>query len=782
MPKQISSTYILTIAATAGALSTLGQAMVLRETATLFCGFEPAVGAVLAGWLFWVAVGGALGARLARGRADERLVAALAVLLGAALPATLLILRASRRLWDIPAGELPSITSMLGVAWTGAAPFCLLSGALFSLCWAAARPAVEPSRQSSAVYVAEALGAAVGGLAGFLTLLWGARLLDAALCAAWLAAIFSLLRRRERSRRLDALVLLCLLALLAATLKAEDLEHQSRSWLWPPASGQLLAVRETAHQSLVLTRSRLGQDGKGEQYSLFSNGVWAFSLPDPLSAEQAIHPALLQHPAPRSVLCLGGDFYGLANQAFKHPSLRRFDYVDPDPDGRALLEAQLPAALRRLPPDVSLLVGHDGADATDQAAPRVARIIHRDAASFVREADARGYDVLILLVGEPLNAQRNRFYTVEFFQRARGALAPGGVLALALPAGLEAVGPAQAQQLKRAYATLAEVFPGLAVLPGDEARLFASVEPDGVSSQASLLIKRMLSRGLNPDFTRPELLADLLNPFKAEYFQSFLQSPPKPELNRDFFPACFADSLASWSLQAGWRSGPGFWRQAQARPWLLWTAAGLAACLLAWGGPRSRRTQRAALRRAIALAGGAGMTLEVGLLLGYQLLQGELHSRLALFVAAYMAGLGFGAAASTTGGALRKRLLRAHGGLCLALAAAPAFVWGARLCTGADWLLDLGFAGFSLAGGWLGGRYFSLAAALEGENRSASQRGAEPAGMLYAYDTFGAALAALLVPLLVIPLYGLPAGFAACGALCLAGLASLRRDLPKRPA
>jgi spermidine synthase len=779
MPKLSSHYYLLTIAAATGAVSTFGQAMTLREANALFCGFEPAVGAVLAGWLLWVAVGGALGARYARtGKADRRLVGAAAVAIGAALPATLLFLRASRRLWSIPGGELPTLQTMLGVAWTSAAPFCLLSGALFSLCWAATQGCVGRERQSSGVYVAEALGATLGGLAAFLIVPWGGRLLDAAFCVGGAAAVLGAWGLRGATWPLRAVVGLCLLGLLAGSLMAGRLELLSRGWLWPPASGELLAVRETALQSLALTRS----GSPDAQYSLFSSGVWSFSLPDPLSAEHVAHPALLQHPAPQTVLCVGGDFYGLAKEIFKHPSVRRLDYVDPDPDARAFLEAHVPEALRRLPQDVSLVAGQGEMGATALSAPsektpRAARVFHRDAAAFVRDAaktlststDARGYDVLLLLVGEPLNAQRNRFHTVEFFQRVRQTLAPGGILVLSLPAGLEAVGPAQAQQLRRAYATLAAVFPALAVLPGDEARFFASATPGGVSSQAGVLIERMRGRDLTPSYARPDVLTDLLNPFKTEYFTALLKSSPSPELNRDFSPACFADSLALWSLQAGWSAGPRVWRLAQGHPWLLWIATVLGALLLARCGTRELKP---ALRRGIALAGGAGMTLEIGLLLGYQILQGELHSRLALFVAAYMAGLGFGAATPGKRGAPSRRLLRAHGGLCLALAAAPALLWGARYWPGAAWVLDAAFATHCLAGGWLGGRYYALAVALHPGRDSAEQ-----AGMLYAADTFGAALAALLVPLVLIPLYGVETGFAVCGLLCLGGYLGLRRAL-----
>ena len=796
--------------ALAGFLSTAGQILVVRELVTLFSGYEPAVGALFAGWLFWSGIGS-----FAAGRACSPLkrqgavspassncvcglplnavVALVLAFEGLALPATLLATRAARLVWSVPLGELPSLVKMLAISWSITAPFCLANGALFSLCWAAQAQLASQDRserQVGSVYVAEAAGAVLGGMVFFSTFWPALTLFALSLGLAWIAVVVALGLGRDARRPLW----IALTVLAALTSTYGPLEKASRVWQW---SADIVAVRETPFQNLVLTR----KDG---QYSLFTGGAWAFSLPDVQSDESGIHWALLQHPAPRRLLCIGGDIYGLAHQAFKHPSLVQFDHVDPDPAVRALLDSLLPTALRTVAADITT-IWPNGAPRASHTNPdsRLLRIYHHDAAGFVREVARQGpagpgYDVVLLFAGEPLNVQRNRFYTLEFFERISALLAPGGIFSFSLPAAPEAVGPAQARQLQRAYTTLETVFPEVATISGEELRFFArQTTPDldsGLARQPEPLLRRLRERALHLDYLRPDQIHDALSPFKNDYLDQMLTELPRPGANRDFMPSCFADSLALWSLQAGWKGGPGFWDQAQSQSRVFWLFVCLLGLWLAMAPSRHKSgepaRQRVSIERGIFLAGAGGMVLEVGVLLGYQILEGELHSRLALLVAAYMAGLAAGAALPVCGAnreaeaaAARQGVLRAHALLCLALAVAMPLLWGllalqaavpgkvASLATAT--LLSV----FCAGSGWVGGRYFSWAVrAVSVSNQDAAQAGAREAGNLYALDLCGAAAASILVPLVVIPLYGLAAGFGAATVLCLGGLSGLWRS------
>ncbi|MCK7514639.1 MAG: hypothetical protein MZV70_68685 [Desulfobacterales bacterium] len=86
------------------------------------------------------------------------------------------------------------------------------------------------------------------------------------------------------------------------------------------------------------------------------------------------------------------------------------DYVEPDPE-------------------LIVLAKHfPGRSTTALTDPRV-RVIHEDAGSFLKRA-GRLYDVILLNVGEPMNVELNRFYTVEFFRTVKTRLAPDGSFSL----------------------------------------------------------------------------------------------------------------------------------------------------------------------------------------------------------------------------------------------------------------------------------------------------------------------------------------------------------------
>jgi spermidine synthase len=69
----------------------------------------------------------------------------------------------------------------------------------------------------------------------------------------------------------------------------------------------------------------------GNIRSIYDNGVILASAPDENAAEEAVHYALLEHPAPRQILLIGGGVNGSIAQALKHPTVERIDYAELDP-------------------------------------------------------------------------------------------------------------------------------------------------------------------------------------------------------------------------------------------------------------------------------------------------------------------------------------------------------------------------------------------------------------------------------------------------------------------
>ncbi|MFW5836571.1 MAG: spermidine synthase, partial [Desulfovibrionaceae bacterium] len=410
----------LAAAACAGGACAVGQVLLIREALTLWSGFELAAGLVLASWLLFAGLGGAVGARMVG--TTRRARAALAWGLPAmalALPAGMLAMRAAPEVAGLGPGELPGLTILLATAMLAPAPSAGAAGLLFAAAWAATGSAAQakPLR----IYMLEALGATAGGLALAFVLLPNLGSLRSCLAASVVllgpAAWCALCLDRGRGRAVGACLAAALL-LAAGLAGSAGLDRASRAWQW---GKRLVEVRDTPYQNLALLENH-------GQLSLFANGLWSFSLPDEKSAQQDAHLPLLMHADPRSVLVLEGDPFGLPQEVLAHPGVDRVDVVLQDPGVLGIVPA-------RPPQD-----------------PRL-ELRLRDPAAYVREAGRR-YDVVILAAGDPLSMGSNRLYSLEFFRDMKKRLAEGGVLGLSVSGPALSPGPAQLARLRSILATL----------------------------------------------------------------------------------------------------------------------------------------------------------------------------------------------------------------------------------------------------------------------------------------------------------------------------------------
>ncbi|HQN18082.1 MAG TPA: hypothetical protein PKV86_03035, partial [Syntrophobacteraceae bacterium] len=426
-----------------GFTATIGQIVILRELLVLFYGNELSTGLIFASWLLWTAMGsGVAGHYGTRMTQSAVLLPTLLAMIALLLPVSVLWIRAARIIWAVPVGETIHPLLMLCISLSGTGLFCLASGVLFGLAWSSlAMTSGRGAGQPLTIYVGEALGAALGGLFFYFILLPRVSILNATLITSLMtlagaSVVLFLQYRRFMTRSGYPVALLAVFGIVAAGLAfSGTIDKSSRRWQWGP---NLLAVRDTPFQNLAL----LAEAG---QFSLFANGLLFFSTPDPQTAEYAVHPAMLQHQAPSKVLVIGGGVGGLLGEVLKHEGVVRIDYVEPDPEVIELAEEYLPGS------------------ATAALFDRRVHLFHADAGAFVREAESP-YDMVIMQLGDPANAEMNRFYTEEFFGRITRLLEPDGIFSFAVTASTGMVGLSEAGLLQSIYSTLRTVFPEVLVI------------------------------------------------------------------------------------------------------------------------------------------------------------------------------------------------------------------------------------------------------------------------------------------------------------------------------
>jgi spermidine synthase len=650
-------------AATALALigfsAVIGQIVLMRELIVVFNGNEMSLGIMLATWLFWTAAGSSLCSLFKLdGTKARRSCAALECLLAVSLPLTIWALRASKSIFQTVPGELVGPAPMLIASLVCLSLFCLLSGALFV---AAARMvetecSVSARIAAGSAYLLEAAGSGLGGILASIVLL---RFLDsfqiativsllnlfmAALLIAPCPILFVILsggRRGDRSRRtcvsslcrmggkprlstVRAFLPLAVLAASTALLTiflliyvAPPLDRQSQQRLWQ--GFHLVATRDSIYGNLAVTQT-------GSIRSIYSNGVLLANAPDEAAAEEAVHYALLEHPAPKNVLLIGGGVNGSVAQALRHPTVERVDYVELDPALIGMARQFFPAQSAALDSD-----------------PRVH--IHFSDGRHYLKTTAAAFDAIILNVPDPQTAQLNRFYTVEFFRSARAHLAPGGVLALELRSSEETIDPGLADFLRCIRRTLSEVFPYVVAIPGDTIHFFAATQPNVLTDDPKILMARLRERNLRTQYVREYFIPFRMMPDRMAQVQQQLQPLPSTPVNRDFAPIAYYFDVVLWSSQFK-SSYSGWFRAAAQIPFTRVLSAllillTLTAALLAFVPSRDQRARSAAASCAAA-TGFTLIALEIFLLLAFQSIYGYVYHQLAILIGLSMAGIALG--------------------------------------------------------------------------------------------------------------------------------------------
>lgn len=657
-----------------GLASLLGQALLLREIPPVFTGHELSLASALAAWLAWTAAG----VRLGRRAGEERFAGAALVF---ALAASLNLLGLRLVPGVLPALWQPGLFSMIAGPALLCAPAALANGYAAGAALGA-RPAV--------FYAAEAAGAAAAGLFTLAYFRYFPSLeaaLTLAVPALALAAAYAA-RRPFSGRRLAAAAASGLV--LAAGVRSAPL-------LWtlkPPAPPPAYAVQTEGSRLLPTKRLDIYEDGR------------LLQAREDTAAEELVHIPLLSLEKPGRVLLHGSGAWFALPEVLKHRP-EAAEIAEPDRFKAAALAelSSAPAGFSPLLFDPRALAG--------------------------REAF---YSAIFNAGGPPENAAANRFYTLEYFRKMEGMLAPGGVLVFQLPFAENYVPPQTAYAAACVLASVRAVFPSVELVPG--ARLTVIASRKGMDLSPDRLAAVYGRRKIRARSVTASALPFMLHPYRRAWAAAELGKVKDPPLNTDLNP------LAYFRF---WRA----WLSMVVSPGALLGLAALAICamLAAWRFAGLVRFSRGERTGEAFLVGFWALAFETAVLLAFQARTGRLSPELGALFALFMFGAAAGAAAGA--GRAAKYAFYAEGaGAALALLAAlaPGLAqgpWGARALL--------------FSGGLLSGIFFAAAAG--GTGRA-----------VYAWDLVGGAAGGLITAAFAAPILGirgalLVSALAAAGAL-----------------
>lgn len=606
-----------------GFITALAQIIFLRRGIANFSGNELSISIGLIAWLAWVGLGGLLSrslfARLAH--PDRALYLAL-LLLAVLFPPTVASLDLVRPVMGVAVGQMVgfgfiSLTYMLLLA-----PFCLVDGSDFTFGAAAVGPG-----GSGAAFAAESFGAALGGLFYFFI---GIKYFDS-IQMAWTAAVvvamvLPLLVWRDHAVRWLSI------AVLAGTLSLIVSDNV-------PSDDMTLGRRYAPYFPVMNTRSPLGQltwavpvvpDSessagllKRDQSVLFYDGSPLMTDPDLKTAEEAVHPGLMVHPDPKKVLLISSHVTGVLAQVLMHP----VEIVDVVVVDSAVVEME------------SLNI-RDSVKAL--ADPRTT-LVTGDPRQFIRVVADSAYDVILLDLPDPGTLLFNRFYTSQFFRDAARALKNGGILTLSAGEPSNYIPPAMGRYLSSLDAALAHTFSERQWYPLGRYVVICG-QSDMRPLTGVLADKVAAERGLDPKFMVSGYLdADLSEQRVSAVRRIMEEASDQVRPNTDLTPSAVLYRLLLWQGRTGYAGILSI--QDSRGMWLVFvgTLVVLVFGVFALALNGSGGTRGVIL---LSLGGFAGIAAETVLMYLYQAGYGFLYSRIALLVAAFMAGMALGAMAA----------------------------------------------------------------------------------------------------------------------------------------
>jgi spermidine synthase len=484
------------------------------------------------------------------------------------------------------------------------------------------------------------------------------------------------------------------LALIAIPL----IVHALTGYIRPPTveAGELIKKVQSRYGEIWVT-------SLGEQMSLYGSGQLLFSYPNPQVEEQAVHLPMSVKPEAGRVLALGGSPATL-REYLKYP-VARVDFVEIDP---ALLETSL-----------GIL---DEGDREAVEGERV-RLIIEDGRRFIKSLKTPAYDMIVMNLSPPSTANLNRFYTVEFFEEAKAALAPGGVLTVRIPSSAGYVGRRMQLANGSIYNSLKNVFKHVGMTTEEYGVLFASDTPLELNTET--MTGNYVRSGVKARHFHPYIIEDAFTPMRVEFHRKRLDAVDA--LNTDLRPSAYLYNLMLWAEVHG-----GVLNSVLSLGGI--TIALISICAFGLAALSVLRKKSRTLYYSMFTSGYAGMALVLAIVLGYQAAYGYVYEMMGLLGAVFMVGVAVGSYAMQ--GGEKKRLVGLE-------AVTAAFALAVPLLFQAEPLFYI----LSFLAGAITGYQFALV------NRLMERT--EAAGRLYAFDLAGSFLGAVLSAIILIPMLGI---------------------------
>ncbi len=463
-------------------------------------------------------------------------------------------------------------------------PFCLLSGFLFASL--AEKMIISGEKKlSGKIYGIESAGSMAGGMLFSFVLVYLYDNFRASAIVTITGCLMILWGWRDYKRKY-LLILFSIAIMLFGILAFFTGNRFARNFLFP--GQQLIENRDTPYGNLSVTRT-------GQQTNVFENNTLLFSTDNQQSSEESIHFVLVQHNSPKNVLLISGGITGLTTEILKYPSIDTIDYIEIDP-----------------------LIFEIGKKYTNSLKSGHINLITADPRIFLRET-SRKYDAVITFLPPPSSFFINRYYTREFMLLVKSKMNESGVFSFSLPLTTNYLNEGSVDMYSSLYNTCLSVFREVHIFPGLKSYFVASDHNLDIN-----ILQIIEKKSIKTDYVNYYYMDESDMERRSQNISGLLNS--ETEINADFAPA----AVAAFDK---------YWLNRFQMSILSFRIAVVVALLLIF----MVMMFISPLQGGMFAAGFSSSSLQLILILAFQIVFGYIFKTIGLFAAIFMMGLAAGA-------------------------------------------------------------------------------------------------------------------------------------------
>jgi spermidine synthase len=498
----------------------------------------------------------------------------------AVIPAVLIGLLYELKFLLFPPGTITGLSVSLPGILLLLFPVCFLSGYLFTT-FSTLFSEVQNKNVIGKAYAWESIGSLVGGLV--FSIILGrffntSQVIGLTTGAVLLSGVWLIGQNTKQKR---VVFLLCGITLPVLVFVTNP-DIRIKKILYP--SQQIVLDKSTRYGNLIVTQ-------QAGQLNFYENNTLQFYTENLMNNEEAVHFAMVQHKNPKQVLLISGGISGMIKeiQKYNHPEIT---YLETNPEifrywEQVVKESQIPENVE---------------------------IVKSDIRTFLQRTSAI-YDVILINLPAPSTLGYNRFYTKEFFGIIKRHCNAGSLVCTTLPTTANYAESNALDVNASLWKTMGLWFTNQLVLPGEKNYFLASDTP--LSSDIATLVeaKKIENEYVNPYYFNDKLLARRSNLLE-------MQMQKETQINRDFRPYMFIKQTGHWLSHFGTH-------------YYLLVLIPVALFVILF-----LRTN--GVTAGLYTGGFTAASLEITLLLAYQIFVGSIYLATAFFFTAFMGGLATG--------------------------------------------------------------------------------------------------------------------------------------------